>query len=122
MLSKKECKSFSDSHTKILRILHAYKLEKNTKYREQLRNTFQKLFYKYARVYLIARKGYKDFQGSKKKRNLEPDEMNHFVTNKASRSKIESIAILFIEIFGTMVALLLGLWTQIDNFDWTSFE
>lgn len=130
-LNSSECKSF----TKAIRI---YKMEKNTKYQQKAKLTLQRIFYKYARVYLIARKGYKDFQSSHRsfeRKNKEIEELEreslellnqlNFSTNDASRhsfNSIESIAILVLEIFGAMLALTLGLWTHLEQFDWTSFE
>lgn len=121
--SETECSNLPDIHTKLIRILRIYKTNKNAKHQEHIRITFQKLFYKYVRIYLIARKEYKNFQGIKKIRkiNFESEE-KYFATSEANRSKIESVAILFIEIFGTLVALFLGIWTQIEYFDWSSFE
>lgn len=130
------CKNFLQNHLNILETIRIYKMERNTKYQLTLR----RIFYKYARVYLRARKGYKDHQTSHhdfvrqnreteeleelKANYLEKIDFHNFMTNDASRhdfKSIESIAILILEIFGALIAITLGLWTHLEQLDFDSF-
>lgn len=136
--SSESCKNFIKDHASLLEAIKVYKMEKNTKYQQMAKMTLQRIFYKYARIYLIARKGYKDYQSSHRnfvKKNAEIEELEreslemlnelNYTTNDAARhsfNSIESIAILAIEIFGALIALTLGLWTHLEQFDWTSFD
>jgi hypothetical protein len=136
--SSESCRNFIKDHASLLEAVKVYKMEKNTKYQQKAKVTLQRIFYKYARIYLIARKGYKDYQSSHRKfvkKNEETEELEkesleflnqlNFTTNDASRhsfTSIESIAILVLEIFGAILALSLGFWTHLEQFDWTSFE
>lgn len=117
------CRNLIIDHASLLEALRLYKEEKNAKYQQKAKMTLQRIFYKYARIYLIARKGYKDQQSSQRdflKRSAENDddkdiqeseellnELN-FSTSEASRHSIESVAILVLEIFGTIFALSIG--------------
>lgn len=133
--STESCKNFIKDHASLLEAIRIYKMEKNSKYQQRAKLVLQQIFYKYARVYLIARKGYKDFQSSHRSfvsKNEEIEELGreslemlnqlNFTTNDARQNSIESIAILVLEIFGAMLALTLGLWTHLEQFDWTTFE
>lgn len=123
------CRNLISDHATFLEAIRLYKTEKNAKYQQKAKITLQKIFYKYARIYLIARKGYKDYQHSQRdflKRNMEVDDDNemmeilNFTTNDARHNfnSIEAIAILILEILGTFFALSIGLWSHLEYYDW----
>lgn len=128
------CKIFIVDHVSLLEAIRLYKLEKNAKYQQKAKMTLQRIFYKYARIYLIARKGYKDQQHSQRdllkrssdiaddsdiQESVEFLNQLNFTTSDASRHSVESVAILVLEIFGTFLALSIGLWSHLELIDWT---
>lgn len=131
------CRNLIRDHVTLLEAIRQYKLEKNAKYQQIAKMTLQRIFYKYARIYLIARKGYKDYQHSQRDLQrsamMEIDDndvlesmqiLNELDINASSDAtrhnlnSLESIAILLLEIFGAMFALTIGLWSHLEHYEW----
>ncbi|KAL7010572.1 hypothetical protein ACKWTF_016920 [Chironomus riparius] len=114
----------------ILRILHK---ESNDRIQLRMKLILKRIVYKYARLYYIARKNYKNSNGHHQ--DIQTDESDsfrllndmpendisdsefEFSTNDAKHNfqSIEGFAILFLEIFGAFFALYNGFWAQLEG-------
>lgn len=92
--------------------------DEHTKFQKRAKRMLQEAFYKYARIYLRARKGYKDARNlNRRVRESSQSDKEDEVSNDArsSAKAIESYAILMLEIFGAISALAIGAINQIQN-------
>ena len=127
-----------------LRIFHRG-TDEHAEFQSKAKTTLQKAFYKYARIYLKARKGYKDarnFNRNVRQHHLDDDNqpptstqdflsdeeifsnvadqlenVNEFMTNDARSNlqTVEAFAILILEIFGAIMGLTIGAYHQIQS-------
>lgn len=110
----------------ILRILHK---ESNDRIQLRMKLILKRIVYKYARLYYIARKNYKNSHGH---HNDETDSFRlldempendisdsdfEFSTSDAKHNfqSVEGIAILLLEIFGAFFAIYNGFWAQLEG-------
>lgn len=114
----------------ILRILHK---ESNDRIQLRMKLILKRIVYKYARLYYIARKNYKNSHGHHQElQNDETDSFRllddmpendisdsdfEFSTNDAKHNfqSVEGIAILLLEIFGAFFAIYNGFWAQLEG-------
>lgn len=119
--------------------------DEHAELQKQAKGVLQSAFYRYARLYLLARKGYKDVRSfnrmaKQQLSNDEPDPVNEFlqneipdfdedydeddndeivgfVTNSARRNlqTLEAFAILILEIFGAIMGLTIGALGQLQG-------
>jgi hypothetical protein len=114
----------------ILRMIHK---EGNDRIQLRMKLILKRIVYKYARLYYIARKNYKNSHGHYQ--DLQNDEHDsfrllddmpeneiadndyEFSTNDAKHNfqTMEGILILFLEIFGAVFALYNGFWAQLQG-------
>lgn len=119
--------------------------DEHAELQQKTKATLQKAFYKYARLYLLARKGYKDARSFNRKHHqeseeeslsfsssaspldqieneetlnfIDEDDSGSFAANSARTNlkAMEAFAIIILEIFGAMLGLAMGAIAQIQT-------
>lgn len=105
--------------------------DEHAEFQKRAKRMLQEAFYKYARIYLRARKGYKDARNlnrkvrESQKTSIEVDHVENNQNGISSNARsgaqaIESFAIFVLEVFGAMAALTYGALNQIQNSSYDS--
>jgi hypothetical protein len=97
--------------------------DEHAEFQKRAKRMLQEAFYKYARIYLRARKGYKDARNLNRKvrESTQVEENNEISSDARNGAKaVESFAIFVLEIFGAMAALTYGALNQLQNSSYSS--
>jgi hypothetical protein len=95
--------------------------DEHAEFQKRAKRMLQEAFYKYARIYLKARKGYKDARNLNRKtressqNQVENNEISSEDYARSGAKAFESFAIFVLEVFGALAALTYGAFNQIQN-------